>query len=116
MLSLTELSVQTAGTELSHLRKKEYANHPNPLGGMCYIVSEALYHFDKGAYKPMNMKHEGVQHWFLIRLVDNEVVDLTADQFQTEPDYTQAVGRGFLTKQPSKRAQLLLNHMEKCNA
>lgn len=77
------------------------------MAGHCYVASEAYYHLRGG--KPMNMRHEGVSHWFI--LDGDEIVDLTADQFETVPDYSTARGCGFLTKKPSKRCQILLDRL-----
>jgi hypothetical protein len=78
--------------------------------GHCYHASEALYHMSggkKSGLKPMNMKHEGSSHWFL--LDGEKVVDPTSDQFESTPNYLKARGRGFMTKKPSKRAQMLID-------
>ncbi len=82
-------------------------------GAHCYVASEALYHILGGksaGLKPMNIKHEGVQHWFLLSIT-GVVIDPTADQFSAPVPYDRARGRGFLTKKPSKRAQVLI---ERC--
>lgn len=99
-----ELWVQHGASRCSHLRKKEYRDNPNPLAGMCYIASEALFHLRPGKYTPKNLKHEGTQHWWLVEKETGRVVDLTASQFETPVPYKKGVGRGFLTNQPSKRA------------
>lgn len=81
-------------------------------GGHCYVASEALYHLMGGksaGLKPMNVRHEGTSHWFL--LSGEDVVDLTADQFQTSPPYRLARGRGFLTKKPSRRAEEVIQRV-----
>lgn len=97
--------------------------------GNCYVTCEALYHLfarDQG-YVPHTVEHEGDTHWFLARnwtettylghkigeLVQtrHHIIDPTASQFETEPDYTKARGRGFLTKKPSKRARALMEQM-----
>jgi hypothetical protein len=73
------------------------------------VASEAFYHLvggKKAGYKPMTITHEGVVHWYL--LGPGGVVDLTAGQFDTPVPYEHGRGRGFLTKQPSKRAQKLM--------
>lgn len=73
--------------------------------GHCYVASETLYHLLGGkeaGLKPMNIKHEGAQHWFLKDKHGN-VLDITKDQFKTPVPYDKARGRGFLTKTPSKR-------------
>ena len=80
------------------------------LKGQCYVMSEVMYHLFGGknaGWKPMRMTHEGVSHWFIQHEM-GMIVDLTARQFKTMPDYRKAVGCGFLTKQPSKRAKLYL--------
>jgi hypothetical protein len=81
--------------------------------GNCYATCEALYHLLGGkqaGFKPMRMRHEGDSHWFL-RHESGLILDPTASQFKSLPDYQRAVGCGFLTKQPSKRAQLLMDKM-----
>jgi hypothetical protein len=88
------------------LRKPKYRGDPNPLLGHCYVATEALYHLLGGAKTgatPMNVKHEGDQHWFL-RLKDGSFIDLTSSQFKTPVPYAIARGRGFLTLTPSQRA------------
>jgi hypothetical protein len=85
--------------------------------GNCYVTCEALYHLLGGAEQgwiPMNVRHEGESHWFLEKRVWGEAyvrLDPTVSQFKTEPDYTKARGRGFLTKEPSKRAKALMEKM-----
>jgi hypothetical protein len=75
--------------------------------GHCYVASEVIYHVlggKKVGLKPMNVKHNGVSHWFLIVRHTGDVIDPTAEQFDEPVNYENARGRGFLTKQPSKRA------------
>jgi hypothetical protein len=55
----------------------------------------------------MSLRHEGDTHWFLVN-VTGLILDPTVSQFKMPPDYTKARGRGFLTKQPSKRAKALM--------
>jgi hypothetical protein len=47
-------------------------------------------------------------HWYLVS-PDGYVWDVTALQFETLPDYDAGRGRGFLTRYPSKRAQILID-------
>lgn len=78
--------------------------------GNCYVASEAAYHLlggKKAGWKPMHMKTSTDTHWFL-KHKSGLILDLTANQFKTKPDYSQGIGSGFLTKQPSKRAQKLM--------
>lgn len=101
---------------------KENANSKprdgNAYWGKCYIASESLYHYYGGkdsAFKPMNLKHEGRSHWFLQRQDNNQIIDPTASQYKTMPDYSLAVGRGFLpTKEGiSSRSNEFLNRVLK---
>ncbi len=89
------------------LRRPEYRGHPNPLRGHCYVASEVLQRLVGGT--PHTLHHEGGVHWYLV--VDGEVLDATASQFSTVPDYTKGRGRGFLTKQPSRRAREVLQRL-----
>lgn len=55
----------------------------------------------------MNVRVEGVSHWFL-KSSRGEVIDPTWSQFKKNAPYGQAVGRGFLTSKPSARAQAMM--------
>ena len=58
----------------------------------------------------MSMKVRGDTHWFL-QHNSGLIVDPTAAQFKHQPNYSRARGRGFLTAQPSKRAQVLMQKL-----
>ncbi len=106
-------------------RKRRPANAV-PAWGCCYVAAEAAYHALGGegvGLKVMHVNHEGAPHWYLVDLTRREVrshrgakrlierpivIDPTADQFATPVPYTKGKGKGFLTLQPSKRAQALL--------
>jgi hypothetical protein len=92
------------------LRRPCYQGMSNPLAGHCYVACEAIYHSVPGL-KPYYLKHEGSPHWFLRDTETGKVIDPTASQFKTEPPYEQGVCKGFLTKQPSKRAKIVLARM-----
>ncbi len=101
--------------------------------GNCYVVAEALYHLlggKKAGYVPMRIRHEGDTHWYILRRLlvppipgtsfkrrksfQMEIrvkIDPTAKQFKTLPDYSKAVGTGFLTKRPSKKARELMKKL-----
>lgn len=94
--------------------------------GNCYVTCEALYHLlggKKAGYIPHRVKHEGDTHWYLIlrqptlflgnRVVESLdlIIDPTASQFKTRPDYSKGVGAGFLTKKPSRRARAMMKRM-----
>lgn len=82
------------------------------MAGYCYVASEAAFHlFAKQiGYRPYQIKHMGVSHWFL-QNESNKILDLTADQFQNDIPYQRVTCRGFLTKEPSKRAQILMERV-----
>ena len=94
------------------LRKDKYKGSPNPVAGHCYVFSEAIFHLlrEKGmlGWKPMFIKHEDEPHWFLMH-ESGMILDGTADQFKSPVPYGNAKGKGFLTKQPSKRAYILID-------
>ncbi len=97
------------------LLKKEYRDRPDRVrsAGHCYAASEAAYHMLGGkasGYTPMQINHEGDSHWF-IKHNDGTIIDPTADQFKTPVPYENAVGRGFLTRKPSKRAQTIIDRV-----
>lgn len=78
--------------------------------GNCYVTCEAIYHLLGGAaagYKPHTLRHEGDVHWYLVH-EGKTIVDPTRSQFLSPPNYSTGRGRGFLTKQPSRRAAALM--------
>lgn len=89
--------------------------------GNCYVICEALYWLlggPKSGWTPHTVRHEGDVHWFLRRggwlkewQDGMQVLDPTAAQFRTEPDYSEGRGRGFLTREPSRRARELMDRM-----
>ncbi len=81
--------------------------------GNCYVTCEALYHLLGGkdaGYTPHTVRHEGDVHWFLV-MHNGYIIDPTASQFKTAPPHHLGRGRGFLTKEPSKRAKALMKIM-----
>lgn len=90
------------------LRRKKYQGNPCHLTGHCYVACEVIFHLYPGRYKPCFVRHEGEPHWFLRDRKTNKVVDPTVGQFKTTPDYDSGRGIGFLTANPSKRAQKIL--------
>ena len=90
------------------LRKKPYRGDQNYLTGHCYIASEALKELLGDDWKPCNIKHEGGPHWYLQHRETGKIIDVTAGQFKIPVPYEKGTGKGFLTKEPSKRAKELL--------
>jgi hypothetical protein len=84
--------------------------------GHCYAASEALYHMLGGksaGYVPcvasFEENGEKFTHWWIRK--EKEILDPTAEQFTSigvKPPYELGKGAGFLTKQPSKRAQKII--------
>jgi len=93
------------------LRSDRYRGHPNKMTGHCYVASEAAYHILGGkeaGWTPQFIHHENEPHWFL-KHSSGIVLDITASQFVNAVPVSEATGRGFLTVQPSKRAQKILD-------
>ena len=98
------------------LLKKEYqkGNQNNPFYGHCYVATEVLYHLmNSKEVKPCCGKDEqGVVHWWLQYKNSGKRIDVTSEQYSSvdkTPPYDVGRGCGFLTKQPSKRAQIVIN-------
>ena len=99
------------------LLKPEYRNvsKRHKYYGHCYVASETIYHlakmFQLGNFRPQNNRDSnGVSHWWLID-DENNIIDITKTQYTDTgltPPYDNDVGRGFLTKAPSKRALILI--------
>lgn len=94
--------------------------------GNCYVTCEALYHLlggKKARLVPHTLRHEGDTHWYLVlkqptMFLGNKpvefmelIIDPTASQFKTRPQYGNGRGTGFLTKKPSKRAREMMKRM-----
>jgi hypothetical protein len=103
--------------ELVRRLKPQYRRqHPGcPAGlGFCYAAAEALYHLGGGkaaGLTPYVARLADGTHWWLEDAASN-VYDPTADQF-SDPGaiYPLGVGKGFLTKAPSKTAQLIIDEV-----
>jgi hypothetical protein len=82
--------------------------------GHCYIVSEAAYYLLGGkeeGWKPYFVRHDGYPHWFL-KHKSGFVLDLTEDQFVNPVNHSKGIGKGFLTRQVSRRTKLLLRRID----
>jgi hypothetical protein len=102
------------------LHRTVLKNPDSPYSGYCYVASEAFIKLiRRKGYKPMHLSDEYApalqlrqqgyfnDHWF-VRAPDGRIIDPTADQFREIPDYHFAKGKGFLTKEPSKRGAALI--------
>jgi hypothetical protein len=101
-------------------RPKPYNWRKDRRRGNCYYTSEALYHILGGraaGWKPMRITMVSAggsveNHWFL-KHQDGMILDGSKRQFDAKhwwpkPNYAEAVGSGFLTKRPSRRAAWLI--------
>jgi len=98
---------------LSKAYENESANHP--VAGHCYIAAEALFHVlggkRAGLIAYVARDPEGGTHWW-VQDAKGKILDPTKEQytaFGKEPPYHVGRGAGFLTKRPSRRAQVILN-------
>lgn len=92
-----------------------------PTEGHCYAASEALYHLMGGkeaGFVPcvasFDEGGEKFTHWWIRNGAD--IYDPTASQFtevDKEPPYNLGKGAGFLTKEPSRRAQEIISRVKK---
>lgn len=97
------------------LLRPQYQNlRACPYTGHCYVASEVLYHLygKQNGYTPACMAHENTMHWFLRNKQTGQILDITVEQFQSVPNYKQARGCGFLTREPSKRAQEVMRRID----
>lgn len=100
----------------------------HPLAGHCYTASEAYFHLN-GGYDVFDVYWTKVEvpepgpdgetveftHWFLRRKDSGAVVDLTSEQFESEGidiPYVKAQRAGFLTSEPSERAQEVIRNVK----
>ncbi len=106
------------------LLKPQYrdGNTRNPRFGHCYHSAEALYHLIRGlnlptkyhAYRPCRgVDDQGIAHWWLQSERGN-ILDPTVEQYTSRganPPYDAGRFRNFMTKQPSKRAMVLISRV-----
>lgn len=92
-------------------RKKGAESAGHPLTGHCYVASEAYFHVlgKSNGFAPKMLSGEGWTHWWLENK-QGEIIDLTQEQVGQLDGfaYEAGKGKGFLTRDPSKRAQIAL--------
>lgn len=109
--------------QLPYLRKEcvraPYRRSRNPLTGFCYAASEAIFHLSEDPLQPWFVRYGPLDHqthWFLKLAETGEVIDVTASQFSDMDAYAlydHAIRKGFLTKEPSKRARAILARVDR---
>jgi hypothetical protein len=79
--------------------------------GYCYVASEALYHLAGGESSGLSVFRcslsNGGSHWWLTD-EQGRIIDPTAGQFGEPPPYASGKRTFFLSRKPSKRAQILM--------
>jgi len=111
---LAQLGARIRSALSDDLRSSRYRGQACSTAGHCYVASEAAYHAMGGSasgFTPQFVRHEGEPHWYLKHDETGLIYDLTADQFGTPVPYELGKGKGFLTKEPSKRARVILERI-----
>ena len=118
---LHQLTLQVRESLTPDLLKPEYRerNKDNPFYGHCYVATEALYHLFQRhgipGWSPVRARDKsGTVHWWLEH-PDGWILDPTEDQYPDDDAAPHDQGRrgGFLTKRPSKRAQVVIDRVNK---
>lgn len=101
--------------ELLKPRYRTWHSPANPTAGHCYVASEALYHLlESRDWCPRWAPDGDHTHWWVQHVHSGEILDPTAHQYTVHgltPPYGDGRGCGFLTRQPSKRALVLLHRV-----
>lgn len=89
----------------------QYRIGDNPLFGHCYVASEVYYHLygKENGFVPYCLSIELGTHWFLKNKNTDEIIDITCAG--TRYDYSKARRIPFRTKNPSKRAMIIIKEM-----
>jgi len=91
-------------------KKKSQTKSPHKTFGHCYLSAEALYHL-AGKYRgffPKVISNPNWTHWYL-EDAKGHIWDPSLDQWNgLVPPYEAGKFCGFLTKEPSRRCQILM--------
>ena len=106
--------LQVAGRDSPDLIKGRYRDLDRTrieLNGLCYVLSECLFHLFPGVFSPYRISWGGgATHWFL-RFADGTILDAIASDGReccSMEEYAMSRRAAFFTKAPSKRARILL--------
>jgi len=107
---------QNLTPDLLRGRWRKQTKSAHPLEGHCYVAAEALFHLLGFQWKPMCAVYEDeggkATHWWLVNRFTGEIADPTREQYLPDsPPYHLGKGCGFLTRTPSKRAQIVLKRI-----
>lgn len=104
------------------LLKTAYRTIPNrhATTGHCYAASEAAFHLLGGGEHWMSCcgRDSTGTHWWLKHKATGQILDLTSQQFThfgKIPPYSNGRPVGFLTKNPSKRAVIIIDRLNALN-
>lgn len=85
-----------------------------PLDGHCYVATESFYalYGKANGWKPYcHRSSNGDTHWWLQNGL--EILDITAEQFETEYDYSKG-HKQFFVNYPSKRCKIIIERIKQC--
>ena len=94
------------------------SENSHPQEGHCYVAAEALWHLTGKTLKPKRASYSEGTHWWLEDEFGN-IFDPTVNQyldFGETPPYSLGVGNGFLTKEPSKRAKVVIERVNNASS
>lgn len=104
---------------LPELRRPPYNAMQNPLAGMCYVASEAIWWLSRDPLVPRRARYAkgpGKTHWWLVleHGDDFRVVDATASQFPYEdlPAMYDKGRRSSFIHAPSRRCRAVLSRID----
>lgn len=112
--------------ESPDLLKSRYRGAGHPMFGHCYVATETLYHLLGGkeagwsgyclSYDKPGVWGPGKEtHWWL-QNADGQLIDATADQFETPVPYERGSKKAFVTNRilgadPSERSAIALGRL-----
>jgi hypothetical protein len=114
---------QVLTPDLLRGRWKNRSPNVHPTDGHCYVAAEALWHLlGTSQYQPFVAAYTDnggrATHWWLVNKTTGEFADPTKEQYThvgDSPPYHLGRKAVFLTKNPSKRAQIVLDRIMKLN-
>jgi hypothetical protein len=96
------------------IRHERLSLQARKVRGHCYVATEAAYYlFGKElGYVPERVRcADGDTHWWLRNKETGHVIDPTVEQTDGMFDYRRGKAGGFLTKEPSRRCQILMKRV-----
>ena len=104
------------GALTPELLHPDHGGGVGPLAGHCYVATQSLWHLlgaqDSGYTPHSGPAPGGGTHWWLVEDDTGRVIDPTATQFPAY-DYSLGSGKGFLTRDPSRRARIVIERVRR---